>query len=79
MTKQIEADLHEQIEQQRRWSQMSPAQKRKKLFQNQKEILDKFLERHAISQSKYDTSLRYLQKKRYLQGRDSQYEKVASR
>ena len=57
MTKQIEADLHEQLEQQRRWSQMSPAQKKKQLFLNQKELLDLFLERHAISQAQYEKSL----------------------
>ncbi len=57
MTKQLEADLHEQLEKQRRWSQMSPAQKKKQLFLNQKELLDLFLERHAISQAQYEKSL----------------------
>lgn len=63
MNKQLEADLREQIEQQRRWSAMTPAQKKKQLYLNQKELLDRFLERHAISRAQYDKSLGDLQKK----------------
>ena len=36
---------------------MTPEQKKKQLFLNQKELLDKFLVRHAISQAQYDKSL----------------------
>lgn len=57
MTKEIEAELQEQIARQRRWEAMSPGQKKKQLFLNQKELLDKFLARHAISQAQYDKSL----------------------
>ena len=60
MTKQIEADLHEQIEQQRRLSQMSPAQKKTELFRKQKELLKTFLSHHAISQAQYDEGMAVL-------------------
>lgn len=57
MTKDIAADLSEQLERQRQWESMNPAQKKKQLFLNQKDLLDKFLERHAISQAQYNKSL----------------------
>lgn len=57
MTKEVEEELHEQISRQRQWEAMSYAQKNKQLFLNQKELLDKFLERHAISQAQYEKSL----------------------
>ena len=57
MTKELEKDLHEQISRQRQWEAMSYAQKNQQLFLNQKELLDKFLDRHAISQAQYDKSL----------------------
>ncbi len=57
MTKEVASDLREQIEKQRRWESMSSEQKKKQLFLNQKDLLDKFLERHAISQAQYDKSL----------------------
>ena len=57
MTKAVEEELHEQISKQRQWEDMSYAQKNKQLFLNQKELLDTFLERHAISQAQYDKSL----------------------
>lgn len=63
MTKEIAADLREQIERQRQWESMSPAQKKKQLFLNQKDLLDKFLERHAISQAQYNKSLADLRAK----------------
>lgn len=63
MTKEIAADLREQIERQRQWENMSPAQKKKQLFLNQKDLLDKFLERHAISQAQYNKSLADLRAK----------------
>ena len=57
MTKEVEEELHEQISRQRQWEAMSYAQKNRQLFLNQKELLDTFLERHAISQAQYDKSL----------------------
>ena len=53
----MELDLHEKTQKQMEWEQMNPAQKKKQLFLNQKELLDKFLERHAISQAQYQNSL----------------------
>ena len=57
MTKEIEEELREQISRQRKWEAMSYAQKNQQLFLNQKELLDKFLACHAISQAQYDKSL----------------------
>ena len=45
MTRQIE------------WEQLSPEDKKKQLFLKQKNILDLFLERNAISKAQYDKSL----------------------
>ena len=56
MTKEVEEELREQISRQRKWETMSYAQKNKQLFLNQKELLDKFLECHAISQAQYEKS-----------------------
>lgn len=39
------------------WEKLSPEQKRKQLYLNQKNLLDTFLEHHAISQEQYDKSL----------------------
>ena len=63
MTQAIREDLKKQIELQERWAAMSPAQKKKQLFLNQKELLDTFLARHAISQAQYDKSLGDLREK----------------
>ena len=60
MTKDVEFELREQLEQQRRWEAMSPEQKKKHLLQNQKEMLDKFLERNAISRKQYEDGLSVL-------------------
>jgi hypothetical protein len=57
MTKEVEEELHEQISRQRQWASMTYAQKNQQLFRNQKELLDKFLERHAISQAQYNKTL----------------------
>lgn len=57
MTKEVEEELQEQLARQRRWEAMTPEQKKKQLFLSQKELLDKFLVRHAISQAQYDKSL----------------------
>ena len=56
MTKDIETELREQIRRQQQWAAMSPEQKKKHLLQRQKEMLDIFLERNAISREQYDKS-----------------------
>ena len=45
------------------WSKMTLEEKRDWLFKEQKETLDRFLERGAISRKQYDSSLRELAKK----------------
>lgn len=42
------------------WERMTPAEKKIQLYKNQKNILELFLERNAISHEQYDKSLRYL-------------------
>lgn len=42
------------------WQSLSPDEKKKQLFIRQKELLDMFLERNAISQQQHDKSLRDL-------------------
>ena len=44
-------------EEQAIWSKLSPEEKKRQLFLNQKKPLDLFLERKAISQAQYDKSL----------------------
>ena len=39
------------------WAELSPEEKKVQLFLNQKQTLDLFLERGAISQAQYDKSL----------------------
>ena len=39
------------------WEQLTPTQKKVELYRKQKELLDTFLSRHAISQAQYDKSL----------------------
>lgn len=60
MTKEIEFELHEQLESQRQWAAMSPEQKKKHLLQKQEEMLEEFLERNAISRKQYDDGMRML-------------------
>ena len=43
--------------QQNEWETLSPEQKKKQLFLNQKNLLDTFLEKKAISQAQYDKTL----------------------
>lgn len=38
------------------WSELSPEEKKKELYLQQKRILDDFLERGAITQAQYDKS-----------------------
>ena len=60
MTKEIEIELREQLERQRQWAAMSPEQKKKHLLQKEKEMLEEFLERNAISRKQYDDGMRML-------------------
>ena len=53
----------EQEIQQMPLAQMTPEEKKHYLFLNQKDALDLFLERGAISQSQYDKSLGDLREK----------------
>lgn len=39
------------------WEALSPEEKKKQLFLNQKQTLDLFLERNAISEAQYNKSL----------------------
>lgn len=57
MTQEVAFELHDQIQKQRQWETMTREQKQQQLLLRQKELLDKFLERHAISQAQYDKSL----------------------
>lgn len=50
------------------WEQMTPEEKKKQLFLNQKRTLDLFLERNAISKAQYDKSLGDLIEKMGMQG-----------
>ncbi len=45
------------------WSDLSPEEKKVQLFLNQKQTLDLFLERGAISQAQYNKSLGDLREK----------------
>jgi len=45
------------------WEKLTPEQKKKQLYLKQKELLDTFLEHHAISQEQHDKSLRDMTEK----------------
>ena len=45
---------------QQQWEELTPEQKKRELYLEQKFTLDAFLERHAISQTQYDKSLSIL-------------------
>lgn len=45
------------------WARLSPEEKKQQLFLNQKDTLDLFLERGAISKVQYDKSLGDLREK----------------
>ena len=45
------------------WASLTPEEKKQQLFLNQKQTLDLFLERGAISQAQYDKSLGDLREK----------------
>lgn len=48
---------------QAQWEKLSPEEKKKQLFLNQRQTLDLFLEKSAISQAQYDKSLGDLSEK----------------
>ncbi|MCR5329079.1 MAG: hypothetical protein K6E12_09570 [Saccharofermentans sp.] len=50
------------------WEQLSPEEKKKQLYLNQKQTLDAFLERGAISKAQYDKSLGDLTEKMGMAG-----------
>lgn len=50
------------------WALLSPDEKKKLLFLKQKNLLDTFLEKHAISQEQYDKSLGDLRDKMGMHG-----------
>ena len=56
----------EQIE----WTNLTLEEKNRRLFLNQKHMLDLFLERNAISKKQYDKSLGDLREKMGMQGVD---------
>ena len=45
------------------WEKLTQEEKKKVLFQKQKEVLDDFLERGAITKAQYDKSLGDMKKK----------------
>lgn len=49
------------------WNELSPEEKQKELFLQQKHTLDLFLARRAISQAQYDKSLGDLREKMNIQ------------
>ena len=52
------------------WTKLSPEDKKKQLFLNQKKLLDTFLEKNAISKEQYDKSLGDLRDKMGMYGVD---------
>lgn len=55
-------------EKQIQWEMLSLEEKKKQLFLNQKQLLDTFLEKNAISQAQYDKSLGDLREKMGMHG-----------
>ena len=43
--------------QQEQWESLTPEQKKRELYLEQKQTLDTFLEHHAITKAQYDKSL----------------------
>ena len=52
------------------WENLTPEEKKKQLFLKQKQTLDLFLERNAISKAQYDKSLGDLRDKMGMHGVD---------
>ena len=50
------------------WEQLSPEEKKKQLYLNQKKTLEDFLERGAISKAQFDKSLADLTEKMGMRG-----------
>ena len=50
------------------WEKLSPEEKKKQLFLKQKNLLDTFLEKNAISKAQHDKSLGDLIEKMGMQG-----------
>lgn len=46
------------------WANLSPEEKKRKLYEKQKTLLDTFLEHHAISQQQHNKSLGDLTEKK---------------
>lgn len=49
------------------WEKLSPAEKKKQLYIKQKQLLELFLEKNAISKAQYDKSLGDLTEKMEMQ------------
>ena len=61
------------MEQQIDWSALTSEQKKQKLFEKQKNTLDTFLERNAISKAQYDKSLGDLIEKMGIEYRNDEF------
>lgn len=56
------------MSEEKRWEDMTPEEKKIELFKRQKNLLDTFLEKNAISKAQYDKSLGDLREKMGMQG-----------
>ena len=61
------------MEQQIDWSALTSEQKKQKLFEKQKNTLDMFLERNAISKAQYDKSIGDLIEKMGIEYRNDEF------
>jgi len=61
------------VEQQIDWSTLTPEEKKLKLFEKQKNTLNMFLERNAISKAQYDKSLGDLIEKMGIEYRNDEF------
>ena len=61
------------MEQQIDWSALTSEQKKQKLFEKQKNTLNMFLERNAISKAQYDKSLGDLIEKMGIEYRNDEF------
>lgn len=61
------------MEQQIDWSALTPEKKKQNLFEKQKNTLDMFLERNAISKAQYDKSLGDLIEKMGIEYRNDEF------
>lgn len=60
MTQEVAYELREQIRKQRQWKALTREQKQQQLLLHQKELLEKLLARHAISQTQYEEGMKAL-------------------